>query len=77
VHEVFLRLGEAAAAYPHELVIGEIRKVLEVRRIRGDDAPVEAEILASLAALRRPSLKRVINATGVILHTNLGRAPLG
>ena len=32
--------------------------------------------LAELAARRRPSLRRVLNATGVLIHTNLGRAPL-
>ena len=79
MHEVFLRLGEAVAAYPRELVIGEIRRTLDARRQSetGDDGPVEPDVLESLAALRKPSLHRVINATGVILHTNLGRAPLG
>src|SRR4029453_14324651 len=32
---------------------------------------------AELAGMRKPSLRRVLNATGVIVHTNLGRAPLG
>jgi L-seryl-tRNA(Ser) seleniumtransferase len=37
---------------------------------------LERAVPARLAALALPSLQPVINATGVILHTNLGRAPL-
>jgi L-seryl-tRNA(Ser) seleniumtransferase len=43
----------------------------------GDDPGDLAEQLRDeLASARRPALRRVINATGVIVHTNLGRAPL-
>jgi L-seryl-tRNA(Ser) seleniumtransferase len=43
----------------------------------GDDLPdLRADALARAAAAERPSLRAVVNATGVIVHTNLGRAPL-
>ena len=47
-------------------------------QIRAGDDPGDlgARLRDELAASRAPSLKRVINATGVIVHTNLGRAPL-
>jgi len=85
VHEVLSRLESALSRFPRALVTDEVRRVLEARRsdIRsraangGEEVPIEIAVERSLEALTRPSLKRVINATGVVLHTNLGRAPLG
>jgi L-seryl-tRNA(Ser) seleniumtransferase len=72
---------------PREIVREACRSaVLDLRnRILGDerkesplpDLPKVAEAVEKrMLALRSPRLKRVVNATGVILHTNLGRAPL-
>jgi len=41
-----------------------------------DPGDLVGRLRAELGAVRAPSLRRVINATGVIVHTNLGRAPL-
>ena len=49
----------------------------EVRGAEEAAERIEAALAARLAAALAPSLRAVVNATGVIVHTNLGRAPLG
>jgi L-seryl-tRNA(Ser) seleniumtransferase len=67
---------------PHALLVAESRSVLAAMReeLRAgshvDPSQAADRVRESIAMLGRPSLKRVINATGVILHTNLGRAPV-
>src|SRR3990170_127311 len=60
-----------------------VRRALETARAAvadGRPAPTDDQLVESVLglaeALFRPSLRPVINATGVIIHTNLGRAPL-
>jgi L-seryl-tRNA(Ser) seleniumtransferase len=82
VHEVLDRLPAALARFPRELVVAETRRALnrmraEIRAGGRTGAPAEVRVERALAALEGPSLRAVINATGVVLHTNLGRAPLG
>jgi L-seryl-tRNA(Ser) seleniumtransferase len=82
VHEVVDQLAPALARYPRELVLAEIRAALDAARTRihagdGRALDIPGEVSRALADWERPSQRNVINATGVVLHTNLGRAPVG
>lgn len=78
VDELASRLADLP--YPRALVIAEARRAVARAREEllagGPLADLEAQVRRTLAALAAPSLRGVINATGVVLHTNLGRAPL-
>jgi L-seryl-tRNA(Ser) seleniumtransferase len=70
-------------AYPHVLLTGIIRQRLEQEResvLAGRKCASANDIVTSviewLETLEKPGLRRVINASGIIIHTNLGRAPL-
>lgn len=76
-------LGEVIAENGRDLAVEAARSALAVARVRireGAAAPALAELAADaarrLAELTHGTLYPVINATGVIIHTNLGRAPL-
>ncbi|HEU5440382.1 MAG TPA: L-seryl-tRNA(Sec) selenium transferase [Ktedonobacterales bacterium] len=76
------RNAEGAAS--RDALVRVVRETLAEARdaaLQSGDAPGQEALLArvriTLAQQHRPSLRRVINATGVIVNTNLGRAPLG
>jgi L-seryl-tRNA(Ser) seleniumtransferase len=76
VHELAAELDA-----PHALAVAAARRAIAERRLAllaDGEAPdsVADRARAFLVSLASPSLQRVINATGVLMHTNLGRAPL-
>ena len=58
------------------LALRDVRRQLDAGGALPADEVLLARVSAHLAAAAAPRLQRVVNATGVILHTNLGRAPL-
>ncbi|MDP3182765.1 MAG: L-seryl-tRNA(Sec) selenium transferase [Desulfobaccales bacterium] len=82
------RLAPLTASLPRPWAAAQVRRVLAAHRDKIGACPAEElpprlneealwrELEQALAAAARPSLRRVINATGVIIHTNLGRSPL-
>ena len=76
-------MTDCISEFGRPLTLQAIRTVLEEVRLRyseGDSIPAEEDLLIGvidkLASWTAPTLQPVINATGVILHTNLGRAPI-
>lgn len=81
-------IRDISRLYPKSLILKAINQVLEDlrRRIRDDEhsldesqlgeESVSERVLGLLPSLSKPSLRPVINATGVVVHTNLGRSIL-
>lgn len=69
---------------PREIAVDAIRSALEQARmaiLQGEEIHLDADLIVSLAAehftlATQRNLRRVVNATGIVLHTNLGRAKL-
>jgi L-seryl-tRNA(Ser) seleniumtransferase len=73
-------VDELARGVDDPLAVEAAREVLararEEIRAGADPGDLQRRLREALVTVRAPSLRRVLNATGVIVHTNLGRAPL-
>src|SRR5512143_1605853 len=73
VDELAREVSDPLAPDAARAVLERAREEIRAGREPGD---LPARLREELDAARRPRLRRVLNATGVIVHTNLGRAPL-
>jgi len=79
------RIQPLIKTYGRDLVTYSLRKVIDAYRTSTDTESsgipgideIITKVTASIELIATPSLKSLINATGIVLHTNLGRAPLG
>jgi L-seryl-tRNA(Ser) seleniumtransferase len=73
-------VDELARSVEDPLAVEAARAVLararEEIKAGADPGDLGERLRSELAAARRPRLRRTLNATGVVVHTNLGRAPL-
>ena len=71
-------IAALAVTAPRNVVVAAVRDAVADARSGRGQAPTDwtAEVADRVARRLTPSLQPVLNATGVVLHTNLGRAPL-
>ncbi|HLK19513.1 MAG TPA: L-seryl-tRNA(Sec) selenium transferase [Bryobacteraceae bacterium] len=82
VDQLLAGLAHLEGRFSRRLIVDEVRRTLEAVRdeirsgVPPSSEPLAIRVERNLGRLETPSLRRVINATGVVLHTNLGRAPV-
>ena len=77
VEELIQSYDRSLATYAVREAIEQARQLIQDGKDAPDIDSIAAEACAIAAEIGEPSLRPVINATGIVLHTNLGRAPLG
>jgi L-seryl-tRNA(Ser) seleniumtransferase len=78
VDKLALALGDLGL--PHPTVVATIRHELAVLRKHGEIPKFDdilSHLRSKLGILRASRIQPVINGTGILVHTNFGRAPLG
>lgn len=77
IAELSKRAGREFAVEMTRRALADVRERATVETVSMNVADIETRIVTRIEAELAASLRSVINATGVVLHTNLGRAPIG
>lgn len=79
IHDLTLTLGQENVVSEIRLYLDELRNILsKANSTTLDTSPesISSAVCNRLTSQFKPKLRKVINATGIVLHTNLGRSPM-